>query len=169
MDALNQKLLLPSTAPASPVPAGFCSRSGCLSQSPSRDFQPETKEVAPLPRQGWSLAVREREWPVSFPPCCATQVQVERAWAVGKEWFLFPSQLAESVCQSLNCCLLKNTYLRDFWVSIMCTVFIQRDITTMWGNSYSIKSTVLWSKSSYKMLLLVEKTIITLSALFKFS
>lgn len=109
------------------------------------------------PKEWWSLAPREREWPVSSLPCCAksrgerdAQMQVERAWAAGKGWFPFPPQLAKSACQSLSWCLLKNKYPRDSWMSMMCTVFIQRDITTMRGNSDLI------NLQSFDLILLIK-------------
>lgn len=128
--------------------AVFCSRCGRAVRG--NDFKLETTSCtsgcgsAPQTGHSW-----EWESPISSPlPCAgqrgrrAAQGQAEGAWGVRGRVLTLPTQLAapwgKSACQPLLRCLLKSKYPRDSWMSIICTVFIQRDFVTMQGNSYLI-------------------------------
>lgn len=104
------------------------------------------RDVGLHPKQGtcWQW-----ELPISSPlPCAgqrgrrAAQGQAEGAWGARGRVLTIPTQLAaprgKSACQPLLCCLLKSKYPRDSRMSMICTVFIQRDFATMQGNSYLI-------------------------------
>lgn len=160
MNALNRKPPRPVTTIHSICEScGFCSRCGCIifSKTPSRDLKCKTKDTAPPTSV---FANGAGYWQ---PGSSNDQSRVEKQEShIGanreslsrRGWVLFPSQLApcqeKSACQSLICCLLKNKYLRDSQVSMMCIVFIQTDITTTQRNSYLI------NLQSFDLILLIK-------------
>lgn len=134
--------------PASPVSAVFCSRCGCAVRG--NDFKLKTTSCTSgctsASQTGHVLAVGIAH----LVPAAVCRAERKESCSAASRGSLggegkgphhsHPARCTrgKSACQPLLCCLLKSKYPRDSRMSMICTVFIQRDFATTQGNSYLI-------------------------------